>query len=98
MLVNEFNDYDEMNAFIKDEKDLFFTSIVKSISNAIENDFLRIVIAHFTILKTEEIFNITIQRNDWSEMLNLALYHFESTENYEYCSEINDLINQLSDE
>ena len=95
MLEKDVKDYDEMNEFLRVEKELFFTNLIICIQTAWEDGYNVVNVAKFHIQNTETTVDISINSNDWYESLHLALYHFEETENYEYCKEINELISKM---
>lgn len=95
MLEVNVEDFDEMNTFIKEEKDLFFTNLIICIEKGWEEKLELVNIARFHIRNDDKIVSITIENDDWFETLHLALYHFEEVENYEYCLEITELINKI---
>tara|TARA_R100001015_G_C4634704_1_gene201808 strand:+ start:4491 stop:4796 length:306 start_codon:yes stop_codon:yes gene_type:complete len=95
MLNIDVEDLDEMNEFIKNQKDLFFENLIISVKSAWESGDENITVASFYIKKSDTRVNISIDNNGWDETLHLALYHFEKSENYEYCSEIQQLIDLI---
>ena len=95
MIEKDVENFDEMNEFLKVEKDLFFTNLILCIESGWENNVEVVDVAVFKIAETGNAIHISIEREDWYETLHLGLYHFEETENYEYCSEINNLIGKM---
>lgn len=95
MIKKDVEDFDEMNEFLKEEKDLFFTNLIICIQEGWESDSEVVDVAIFKILDSGNTIHISIDREDWFETLHLGLYHFEETENYEYCGEINNLIKKM---
>lgn len=95
MIDIQVEDYDEMNTFIKEQKDLFFTNLILCIEKGWEEDKTIVGIAKFFVKKTSNTVSISIGREDWYESLHVALYHFEAIEDYEYCIEINELIDKM---
>ena len=95
MLEKDVKDYDEMNEFLRVEKELFFTNLIICIQTAWESGEGIAPIAKFNITEAGMIKHISINSDDWYESLHLALYHFEEIENYEYCKEINTLIAKM---
>jgi hypothetical protein len=98
MLNIDVDNLDEMNEFMRNEKDLFFESLIVSIQDGWEKNSEVVIIASFKIKDTDSTVNISIENDGWNELLHLALYHFEVSENYEYCIEIKELINLMYDE
>lgn len=92
MIDIEVEDYDEMNDFIKEEKDLFFTNLILCIEKGWNENEEVVGVAKFYIKDTGNTISISIEQDDWYETLHLALYHFEEREDYEYCSDISELI------
>jgi len=98
MIDIEVEDYDEMNTFIKEEKDLFFTNLILCIEKGWKEGLTNVGVAKFFIKDTGNTISISIEEDDWYETLHLALYHFEDVEEYEYCVEINTLIAKMYEE
>lgn len=98
MLNIDVEDLDEMNEFIKNEKDLFFENLIISVKTAWECGDKTIIAVRFYIKGIDTTVNISIDSDNWNETLYLALYHFEKSENYEYCSEIQQLIDSIHNE
>ena len=92
MIEKKVENYDAMNDFLRDEKELFFTNLIICVQTAWESGEDIVDIAKFHIVETGTIMDIAINSEDWHESLHLALYHFEDAENYEHCKEINELI------
>ena len=95
MIEKEVKNHDDMNDFLRDEKELFFTNLIISIQTAWEYGYSIVDVAKFHIIETGTIMNISIGSEDWNESLHLALYYFEEIENYEYCEEIKQLISNI---
>ena len=95
MIDIEVEDFNEMNSFVKKEKDLFFTNLISCIERGWKEKLLVVNVANFYIKKTGETVNVSIEEDAWHHTLHLALYHFEEVENYEYCKEINALIDKM---
>ena len=98
MIEKSIKNKDEMNDFLRDEKELFFTNLIICIQTAWEDGESIVDIAKFHIEETESVMDIAINSNDWFESLHLALYYFEDIENYEYCKEVKQLISNMYDE
>lgn len=95
MIEKKVKNKDEMNDFLKNEKELFFTNLIVCIQTAWEAGESMVDIAKFHIVETETIMDIAINSDDWFESLHLALYYFEDEENYENCKEIKQLISDM---
>lgn len=95
MLKDVFKNFDEVNIFLIEEKYLVYTLIIDGIRECINNGSTYMCIAEFLLTEEDIVFKVEMTKNDWYESLHLALYYFENIEEYERCSEINDLINEL---
>ena len=95
MIERNVKDHEEINTFLRDEKELFFTNLVIAIQTAWEDGYSIVDIAKFHITETGTTLDISIGNEDWRQSLYLGLYHFEEVENYEYCEEIKDIITKM---
>ena len=95
MIEKSVENKNEMNDFLRDEKELFFTNLIICIQTGWEAGESMVDIATFHIKETGTIMDIAISEDDWFESLHLALYYFEDIENYENCKEINELISRM---
>jgi len=95
MIEKRVKNKDEMNNFLRNEKELFFTNLIICIQTGWEAGESMVDIAKFHIKETESVMDIAISRDDWFESLHLALYYFEDKENYENCKEIKQLISDM---
>ena len=89
---------DELNEFLRDEKELFFTNLIICIQSAWEVGDSSVDIATFHIEETSTVMDVVITSDDWLESLKLALFYFEGIENYEYCEEIKQIISKIHDD
>ena len=94
MLKIRVNDYDDIDKFLKNEKGKFFTEIISSIKRAWKEKLTEIIVVQFNV-GTETLIELSINQNDWSESLHLALYHYESVEEYEKCTQIQNMIDEI---
>jgi len=95
MLNIEVENYDEMNTFMREQKSLFFMNLIMCIQKGWEEKLEIINIANFTLKDSGNTLTITITQKDWYELIHIALYYFEEIEEYEYCVEITNLINDM---
>jgi hypothetical protein len=93
MIKLKVKSYKEVSDFIRDEKDLFFSTIIDCIEEAWVLNLNSILVAEFDIVG--DVMTIQIEDSDWSESLHVALYYYEEIEKYEKCSKIRNLINDL---
>ena len=93
MIKLKVKSYKEISDFIRDEKDLLFSTIIESIEEACKTNLKTILIAEFDIVG--DVMTIEIEENDWSESLHVALYYYEEIEKYEKCSKIRNLIDDI---
>ena len=93
MIKLKVKSYKEVSDFIRDEKDLFFSTIINCIEEAWTLNLNSILVAEFDILG--DVMTIQIEDSDWCESLHVALYYYEDIEKYEKCSKIRNLINDL---
>lgn len=98
MLNIEVEDYNEMNEFMREQKTLFFVNLIMCVEKGWREDSDVIVIAKFTLKSSGNTLSISIDQEDWYELIYIALYHFERVEEYEYCAEVNNLIKKMYDE
>lgn len=95
MLKIRVDSHDDISAFLRDEKDVFFEAIIEAISDGWVEKLDRVPVAEFVITDSDSILSIDIEEEDWNESLYLALYHFESAEDYERCIELQNLIDDI---
>jgi len=95
MLKVKVDNYDDIGIFLKEEKKIFFGTIITGVKYAWKNKLDRVEVAEFSIEDTETIVNIDIEEEDWEESLYLALYYYEDIEEYEKCVEVKDLITNI---
>lgn len=74
-------------------KDVIYESLIEDIKDALIFGLNFITIYRY---EKENIHHFLYEEK-WLDSLNKALEYHESNENYEYCIEIRDLINVLSD-
>lgn len=94
MAINlEFENYEDIIDFIKNEKDLLFTETLKEIKKSIENNKEIAKVAN--LIYNDTIIAINVDKVDWSSHLNVSIRYFELIEDYETCIEINNLLKVL---
>ena len=95
MLNIEVENLNEMNEFMRNEKDLFFKTLITAVKNGWKDNSEMVTVASFHVKDTDSTVNISIEDHGWNEILHLALYHFEVSEKYELCIEIKELITSM---
>lgn len=94
MAINlKFESYEDIINFIKNEKDLLFTEILKEIKKSIKDNKEIAKVAN--LIYNDTIIEINVDKVDWLEHLNVSIRYFESIEDYETCIEIKDLLKVL---
>ena len=88
---------DDFNLFLKENKTLFFDTLINSIKENINNDEIIKKIADIEIIKEDCILDISIDKTDCSETLELAKEHYIKMEQYEKCIDIDNIDNKLKD-
>ncbi len=73
------------------KKPQIYKSLVEGISDAIKDNDSKIELCE---VRNSNIY-VTVDRRDWKLSLDKALEFYENKEEYEECSKIIDLINQL---
>ena len=96
MLKIRVDNYEDISIFLRDEKEQFFTAIIDSITMGWKNKLSVVPVAEFTITESESVIDIAIDEDDWSESLHMALYHYETEEEYEKCTELQNLIDEIN--
>lgn len=81
--------------FLSEEKGLFYGAIVSGIKLSIRDNLNQTIIADFLGNDNKIILSIGISESDWYESLYLALYYFETEDEFERCDEIKKLIFEL---
>lgn len=97
MFKESYNNVDEFNLFLKKNKTLFFDTIITSIKENINNDEIILKIADIEILDEDYILDVSIDKSDCSETLELAKDHYIKLEQYEKCIDIDFIDNKLKD-
>jgi len=89
--------YDDIAKYIKDEKETFTNAIISAIERGWKEKIFNVEVAEFLINADSEFESMTISINedDWSESLHLALYYFESIEDYEQCIRLKNLMEEI---
>tara|TARA_B100000927_G_scaffold244117_1_gene206326 strand:- start:556 stop:843 length:288 start_codon:yes stop_codon:yes gene_type:complete len=94
MLKIKVKDYEDIDFFLKNEKEQFFNEIIYSIKKAWKEKVEEITVVQFNV-GSETLIELSINQNDWSESLHLALYHYESVEKYEKCVQVKKMIDEI---
>ena len=81
----------EYNEELKSSKHKVYKSLIDGVTEAIKNKKETIKLCE---VKNSGIF-ITVEKEEWKNSLDSALEYYISTEEYEECSKIKDLINKL---
>ena len=97
MFKESYNSVDEFNSFLKKNKTLFFDTIITSIKENINNDEIILKIADIEILDENYTLDVSIDKSDCSETLELAKDHYIKLEQYEKCIDIDFIDNKLKD-
>ena len=79
------------NEDMHSKKPQIYKSLVEGISDAIKDNDSKIELCE---VRNSNIY-VTVDRRDWKLSLDKALEFYENKEEYEECSKIIDLINQL---
>jgi hypothetical protein len=95
MLKVRVDNYEEISIFLRDEKEQFFTAIIDSIKKGWKEKLTVVPVAEFVVKDTDIIIDIAIDEDDWNESLHLALYHYEDSEEYEMCTKLQNLIDDI---
>ena len=72
-------------------KKQIYSSLVEGVSEAIKEDKNKVRICE---IKNSNTY-VTVERKDWKSSLDSALEYYISTEEYEECSKIKNLIDKL---
>ena len=94
MLKITVNNYEDIDYFLKYEKEKFFSEIIKSIKKAWKEKIEEVIVIQFMVGE-ETLIDLSINQDDWGESLHLALYHYESVEEYEKCTQIQSMIDEI---
>jgi hypothetical protein len=86
---------EDVNRFLEEDKEQFFDAILVAITEGWKNNDDIVRVAEFHILEDMHIMSIDMDRADWLESLALALDFYEEIENYEACSEVKFLIEEM---
>ena len=73
MLHIDVDDLSEMNEFMKNEKDLFFKTLITVVQDGWKDNSEIVTVASFYIKDTDSTVNISIEDHGWNEILHLAL-------------------------
>ena len=71
---------------------IFLEECVKSIKRGLENDDLIVPIVKLEHPLSSTEFELKIHRDEWNKYLNKCMDYFISTEEYEVCQEIKNLL------
>ena len=81
----------EYNEELKSSKHQVYKSLIDGVTEAIKTDKETIKVCE---VKNSNIY-ITVEKPEWKNSLDSALEYYISTEEYEECSKIKDLIDKL---
>ena len=81
----------EFNEELNTKKPQVYKSLIDGVTEAIKNDKKEVKLCE---VKNSNIF-ITVEKQEWKNSLDSALEYYISTEEYEECSKIKNLINKL---
>ena len=81
----------EYNEELKSSKHKVYKSLIDGVTEAIKNKKETIKLCE---VKNSGIY-ITVEKEEWKNSLDSALEYYISTEEYEECSKIKNLINKL---
>lgn len=81
----------EYNEELKSKKHQVYKSLIDGVTEAIKTDKEEIKLCE---IKNSNIF-ITVEKQEWKNSLDSALEYYISTEEYEECSKIKNLIDKL---
>ena len=81
----------EYNEELKSSKHQVYKSLIDGVTEAIKTDKETIKVCE---VKNSNIY-ITVEKPEWKESLDSALEYYISTEEYEECSKIKNLIDKL---
>ena len=81
----------EYNEELKSKKHQVYKSLIDGVTEAIKNDKKEVKLCE---VKNSNIF-ITVGKQEWKNSLDSTLEYYISTEEYEECSKIKNLINKL---
>ena len=81
----------EYNEELKSKKPQVYKSLIDGVTEAIKTDKEEIKLCE---VKNSGIF-ITVEKPEWKQSLDSALEYYISTEEYEKCSKIKNLIDKL---
>ena len=95
MLKIKLKNLKEVNDYLRDNKDIFHTTIIKKITHGWKKKLKVVEVAEFLVKEHNTLITISIEEDDWSESLHLALYYYERTEEYEKCIKIKKLISDI---
>ncbi len=94
MAVNlEFNTYEDIIAFLYNEKRMLFIETLNEIEECLKNGDEVANVANFLIGENTVVINV--DKEDWESHLDVSLIYFEGIEDYEICLEIKRLLNSL---
>lgn len=83
-----FETKDEFQHFVETEREWFYNRVVEAISEAHENGETVTSIIKAKIVETMSVVEFTSDISEWDRSLGLAISWFEKQENYEKCSSI----------
>lgn len=97
MFKESYDNVNEFNLFLKKNKTLFFDTIITSIKENLNNDEIILKIADIEIIDEDCVLDVSIDKTDCFQTLDLAKEHYIKLEQYEKCIEIDNIENKLKD-
>lgn len=95
MLIIDVDTYDELKQYLRDEKYKFYNTLVSEIQYSYENDIRIAQIAKAELINGACII-INIADEDWVFTLNKCISFYETIEEYETCTKIQQLIKDIN--
>jgi hypothetical protein len=89
----EFNTYEDIIAFLYNEKRMLFVETLDEIRRCLNTGEEVVNVANFLIGENTVVINV--DKEDWETHLDVSLIYFEGIEDYEICLEIKKLLSSL---
>lgn len=94
--LKNFATNEEFHKFVENEKEWMYNRIVNAIEQAYNDNKLEAVIFEAKIQESMSIIVMNSELGDWENSLKLAIKWYETLENYEKCSSISKLIENIN--
>jgi len=94
-MIIDVDTYEELEKYLRTEKLTFYNAMIDEIDDSLKNDYDIAHIARVYLANGVRI-KIDLYREKWGYTLEQCLEYFEDLEDYERCTDINNIIKDIN--